>query len=141
MPARKQPAKGTTPGGRYRQVAECRRKDSRALLEKCRYDAAVYLAGYIVECQLKHAVTASLRAAKLPAKYECHEWDLLVDAAGLRPALAEPVYAKIQAAFVEVREAWQPSIRYFVNKFNSSAAARFCKLAEEVHTWLKSINP
>ncbi len=130
-----------TPGGRYRQVAECRRKDSRALLDRGRFDAAVYVAGYIVECQLKHAVTVSLSVTKLPANYECHDWKLLVDAAGLRPALDAPVHEQTRAALVEVTEAWQPSIRYFVNKFDRAAAARFCKLAEDVHTWLKSINP
>lgn len=135
MSAKRQPAKGTTPGTRYREVAQCRLKDSAVLHSKGRFDAAVYLAGYAVECRLKYAITRRQSVAKLPADHEHHTWEKLLDTAGLRSVL--DVKQAVRSAFWVAAEQWHPCIRYEVNRFDRSRAERFCKQAEAVYNWLR----
>lgn len=136
---KKQPARGTTPGGRYLQVARHRLDDSAALLKNKRYDAAVYLCGYAIECRLKYAITRLQGVANLPAENEHHSWEKLLHTAGLTRDL--DAQQAIDAAFGEVADQWSPTIRYEVNRFDRSKAERFCEKSKAVYEWLRELVP
>ena len=137
MKSAKQPAKRTSKGNTYLAVAEYRLRDCNALLKTARWDAAVYLAGYVIECRLKYAITQFQGAAHLPQQYASggkgHEWDFLLQASGLKLDLA----SQTGTAYSALKDEWEPSLRYAVNKFDRSKAEKFCTLVRAVYDWLK----
>jgi hypothetical protein len=52
----------------YRRVAQARLVDARVLLRARRYDAAYYMAGYVVECALKACIARQFRSGNIPDK-------------------------------------------------------------------------
>src|SRR6266851_3330343 len=86
-------------------MAEERIKDAKALLDGGRWEFAYYAAGYAVECALKSCVlarmihTAWVFQEKWDAK-QCltHEFDKLIDLAGLHNELNNKLAASAAAA-------------------------------------------
>ncbi len=76
--------KGGTRGKVFSVVARLRIKDAECLLANRRNNGAIYLAGYAVECQLKYAYCQRKDSVYLPGNLEVHDWDRLVNEAGLR---------------------------------------------------------
>ena len=64
-------------------VANERLRDANVLLKQKRYNGAVYLGGYVVECLLKVAICVHLNQDNLPATYRTHELFELLDYSGL----------------------------------------------------------
>lgn len=142
MKSAKQPAKRTSKGNTYLAVAECRLKDCKALLKAARWDAAVYVAGYVIECRLKYAITKFQGSANLPQQYASggkgHEWDFLLHASGLKLDLEA---SQTATAYSVLKDDWEPGLRYAVNKFDRSKADKFCTLVSAVYDWLKESCP
>lgn len=73
----------------FRELAEARLLDARALFDAGRYDAAYYLAGYAVECSLKACISRLTREFDFPPKakkvtdYYSHDLEKLLGIAGL----------------------------------------------------------
>jgi len=82
MPAPRIPSGGTR-GTVFRAIAEQRMLDAKTLLNSRRYNGAIYLAGYAIECHLKYGYCARKEEIYLPATCETHSWDFLIEAAGL----------------------------------------------------------
>lgn len=113
-------AKGGTRGTVYRDVARMRMEDAEALFEQNRFNGGIYLAGYAVECHLKYAVCETNEEIYLPAKFEVHDWDKLVEGAQLRTSIRkQKQVAAIYDALVEV---WGPSLRYRTRLFDGKEA-------------------
>ncbi len=134
-------AKGFTKGTVFCEVAEHRRKDVRALLEKQRWDAAVYLAWYVIECRLKYAVTVQQHTEKLAEEYETHYLGTLLEVIGV--TAGDRRTQQLSAAISSLMDQWDPrmSYRYRIGKFDRSKAEKFCKLVEDVYGWLKEFIP
>jgi HEPN domain-containing protein len=52
----------------FQELAETRLLDAKALFEAKRFDAAYYLAGYVVECALKACIAKKTREHDFPPK-------------------------------------------------------------------------
>src|SRR5205809_614012 len=59
--------------------AQHRLKDGGVLLDQGRYNGAIYLAGYAIECQLKYVYCKRMEETYVPVPLETHDWDLLVE--------------------------------------------------------------
>ena len=141
MATKKKKSKGSTKGTVFCELAEHRRRDVRALLEKQRWDAAVYMAWYVIECRLKYAVTVQHKTEQLPEKYETHYLDNLLKIIRVTPG--NEATQRLNAAISLLMDQWDPdmSYRYKVGKFDRGKAESFCKLVEDVYGWLKEIRP
>ena len=68
----------------FQQLAATRLLDAKALLQAGRFDAAYYLAGYVVECALKACVAQKTREHDFPDKearrYYTHDLKKLLEA-------------------------------------------------------------
>ncbi|MBI1928757.1 HEPN domain-containing protein [Candidatus Poribacteria bacterium] len=121
------------------QVANERLKDAQALLGKKRYNGAIYLGGYVMECLLKAAICVHLSVEKLPAVYHTHELLGLMNATGLLPFLKADAFLYQQ--FTTVRT-WNVTIRYYSRKFDAQEARKFLDALKEVRQWiLEHISP
>ena len=99
-----------------RAIARARLKDGQALFRARRYDGAIYLCGYAVECSLKARICNALHWSGFPStqkefsrfsSFRTHDLDTLLTLSGRE--------AKIKARHLaEWSEAsqWQPEVRY-----------------------------
>ncbi|MES2708839.1 MAG: hypothetical protein V4726_19750 [Verrucomicrobiota bacterium] len=118
-------------------AAECRRRDMEALLERKRYDAAVYFGGYVIECFLKYAITVRQNVGKLPADCEHHNLDNL--AASAFPSLQWLTHLRANGGFSQLSDQWNPDLRYLPDRFSAAKAKEFCILVGLVHSQLKEL--
>lgn len=88
-------------------MARIRLDDAETLLLRRRYNGAIYMAGYAIECLLKWAVTSRTAQIYLPAELETHAWDVLLEAAGLYEDLV--LDRSLQAVYVELADRWVPN--------------------------------
>ena len=120
-------------------VANERLKDAIILLKQKRYNGAIYLGGYVIECLLKAAICVHLNRDNLPAIYRIHELIDLLSFAGLLPLLQTE--RRIFQRFTTVAT-WNVTIRYYGRKFNPQEAKRFLGAVKEVREWiLRKISP
>jgi HEPN domain-containing protein len=121
------------------QVANERLKDSTILLRQKRYNGAVYLGGYVIECLLKAAICVHLNRDILPATYRIHELSNLLYYAGLFPFLQTE--RRVSAQFANLAS-WNVAIRYYGKKFDAQEAKEFLDAVKEVRIWvLRQISP
>src|SRR5437773_6392791 len=120
------PARRIRPGGTrgtvYKEVARLRQQDAMCLLNGRRYTGSVYLAGYAIECHLKFAICRRKEYIHLPAKFEVHDWEQLVTAAGLLPEIkAQRLMAGVYFALADK---WGPTLRYRTATYQAPEARR-----------------
>jgi hypothetical protein len=138
MPAPRIP-KGGTRGAIYRPVAWLRLADAKSLLDRSRYNGAIYLAGYAVECHLKYAVCEKKNILYLPAHLEVHDWDILVKSAGLIADIkAQPQVSHIYDALAE---RWGPALRYRTGKYTLAEASHLYTEMTSVYEFLRELVP
>ena len=133
MPAPRIPPGGTR-GTAFRDVGRWRWEDATTLLDEGRFNGAIYLAGYAIECHLKFAVCKRKGLTYLPAEFEVHDWDNLVDAAGLENDVKSEV--KIATIYSTLADAWGPALRYRTRAFPSTEATRLYKAMEKLYLFL-----
>ena len=100
------------PANRFRYVAEERWKDARCLHANKRFDGAIYLCGYVLECFLKFALcqVTNRRSMELTeAKRWSHNLVELLEGCGLGAALQRNL--DLQVAFARINNRWSPEIR------------------------------
>jgi len=131
--------KGGSRGTLFREIARARLLDAEALLRALRFDGAIYLAGYAIECQLKFAVCERRKILHLPADFEIHDWDTLVEEASLRPAIESQKQSKL--LYDSLVDRWEPSLRYRNNLFSKNEAHRLYKEMEQLYQLLKELVP
>lgn len=123
-----------------RKLATERLKDAQSLCAAGRFDAAVYLCGYVVEMALKACICRRLRVRNYPesefhGKLKSHDYDELFLLAGLRE---DKVYRNNLLAWSAVL-GWKPESRYerFGKVTRQDAEDRIRVLKQEVLPWLK----
>ncbi len=132
----------------FKDVAKLRLDDASQLLKEKRFNGAIYLLGYAIECHLKFAVCERNEWNELPEKIPqggkqvnlyVHNWDVLVEAAQLRPLLnRKPL---IFAAYSAMVEQWGPSLRYRTKLFSKTEGHRLYKQLEELYQFFRESVP
>lgn len=128
-------APGGTRGSVFKEVARIRLDDGETLLLRGRYNGAIYMAGYAIECLLKWAVTSRTGRIYLPAELETHTWDVLLDAAGLYEDLAS--HRALQAIYAELADRWGPDLRYRSKALLETEAKRLYDHMELLYDWIR----
>jgi HEPN domain-containing protein len=131
--------KGGTRGTVYRDVATLRIEDAGNLLQNGRRNGAVYLAGYAVECQLKYAFCRRKNSVYLPAPLEVHDWERLVDQAGLLKDIK--VQSAMDAIYSALVEKWGPSLRYRTASYSESEAKLLYNQMKQLYQFFKDLVP
>lgn len=132
-------AKGGTRGTVYRDVATLRIEDAGNLLQNERRNGAVYLAGYAIECQLKYAFCRRKNSVYLPASLEVHDWERLVDKAGLLKDIK--VQSAMDAIYSALVEKWGPSLRYRTASYSESEAKLLYNQMKQLYQFFKDLVP
>ena len=134
--------KGTTRGTVYGEIARLRMGDAKSLLESKRYNGAIYLAGYAVECRLKFAYCrrkCASAASTLPGHLEVHDWDTLVSATGLLPDIK--AQQEMDALYSALVDRWGPSLRYRTTTYGAVEAKRLYNEIEQLYQFLSELVP
>jgi HEPN domain-containing protein len=115
------------------QISRERFVDARVLLKQKRYNGAVYLGGYIIECLLKAAICVQLRRDTLPGEYRTHELGRLLRSSGLMQDLRSDAILLVRYSTVEE---WNVEIRYRGAQCNVQEATKFLDAVKEVQQWI-----
>jgi hypothetical protein len=127
-------AKGATRGTLFNEVAKLRVDDAQILLEKRRFNGALYLAGYAIECLLKSAVVEKRRCVYLPADLETHNWDNLLRESGLKSALDKA--PAVKALYSTLADCWGPQMRYSATTWKPSKAKELYNHFLQLYGWI-----
>ena len=131
--------KGGTRGTVYRAVARLRIEDAKSLLKSRRHNGAIYMAGYAVECHLKFAFCHQKCVTHLPGKLEVHDWDTLVSAAGMLPAIK--AQRAMDALYSALVDRWGPSLRYSTATYSPNDANRLYTDMEQLYQFFTELVP
>ncbi len=104
-----------------------------------RFQGAIYLCGYALECELKLCVCRSRSIERMEegeAKRLGHQLTELLDAAGLSRWLSEK--RDLFLAFQRINARWSTQIRYSGSANNKSESERFLQDSEWLLAWLKT---
>jgi len=116
----------------WRHLSNQRLADAEVLLasRKRRYNGAVYLAGYSIECALKAAICVQKNLTQLPEEYKIHDFNELLAATG--SILPSPLVRKF-----EIINTWSVNIRYQTRAWNAQEARELIDSVKEVKGWLE----
>jgi len=118
----------------FRELAETRLLDAKALFQAERFDAAYYVAGYVVECALKACIARSTREHDFPPKarkvadYYSHDLEKLI-------RLAAPEFEEdrnedtILAGYWDLVTRWNEESRYELHRADAEKLAEGILLA------------
>ena len=113
-------------------IAERRRGDVRMLLRNKRYDGAVYLVGYVVECMLKAAICQWIGEERLPERYMTHDLNWLREQA----VITMESHLRKQWQNVEI---WNVTVRYYSQVISAQSARQFIDAMEVIRKWLLEV--
>jgi len=130
---------GNTRGTVFRAIAELRIADAATLLAAGRYNGAIYLAGYGIECHLKYGYCERKAILRLPAKFETHSWDSLVKGAGLLANFK--VAPGLLDLYSTLNDQWSPRLRYRTAPYREADAHRLYKEFIELYKFLRELIP
>jgi hypothetical protein len=131
----------------FQELAEVRLADVRALLAAERFDAAYYLAGYVVECALKACIAKKTREHDFPSKetralYQ-HDLESLVKASGMAESFAEDRKADAELdQYWELVKDWKSDRRYELQGERAEIAAKtmLSAIEDEKHGVLQCLS-
>jgi len=117
----------------WRHLADQRLEDAQVLLasRKRRYNGAVYLGGYTVECALKAAICTIKNLPSLPTEYRTHDLEELLAATGL-------ILPYELAAKFRILKAWSVDLRYQTQTWSVRDAREFLTCVKEVKQWINT---
>jgi hypothetical protein len=138
MPASRT-ARGGTRGTVFREVARIRMADAASLLASGRHSGAIYLAGYAIECHLKFAYCCRREKVYLPEHLEVHDWDRIINAAGLLPDIRQE--SNMDALYSTLLVEWGPMLRYRTTKYSEVEANRLYSQMDQLYVYLKELVP
>jgi hypothetical protein len=113
----------------FQYVAQVRLRESQILLREGALPGAVYLAGYVIECDLK-AIISRRSGGRLPGNYYSH--DLRALRAEVSTILRESDTQSLQAV-----PDWTPELRYASIRIDAKEATRFLNTVREAHRCLQ----
>jgi HEPN domain-containing protein len=131
----------------FQKLAENRLLDAGALLRARRYDAAYYMAGYVIECALKACIAKKTRRYDFPPRdtrslYR-HDMDGLVRAAGISEAFEQDRQGDtVLDQYWELVKDWSPDSRYQFGGAIAPTVAKtlFRAIEDHQHGVLKCIS-
>ena len=122
----------------FKAASSERWKDAQCLYAAGRYQGAIYLSGYALECQLKANVCSTRRVKFLEESYAKslgHDLARALHAAGLNRKLSNN--EDLRVAFLEIANRWSTGIRYSGGGSNKGECERFLKDSEGLLSWLR----
>ncbi|MFM6753904.1 MAG: HEPN domain-containing protein [Dolichospermum sp.] len=120
----------------FPQAAARHLHDAKILLDKQRWDNAVYLAGYVVECSFKVLVEVYIPEGKTAVKKYGHDLTELQGKAMDRLGLIYPVLMQLPASRTmgTVLDQYHPERRYYKSGiWNQTQAEEAVNKAEEIY--------
>ncbi|MFM5898594.1 MAG: HEPN domain-containing protein [Dolichospermum sp.] len=120
----------------FPQAAARHLHDAKILLDKQRWDNAVYLAGYVVECSFKVLVEVYIPEGKTAVKKYGHDLTELQGKAMDRLRLIYPVLMQLPASRTmgTVLDQYHPERRYYKSGiWNQTQAEEAVNKAEEIY--------
>lgn len=100
--------------GRLRSLVDLRLREARVLFRGEMFVGSIYLAGYAVECELKHAICSTLAWEHLRRTFQTHDLELLLLHSGLDARLRGN--QAVLESYTTISELWRmegdSSIRY-----------------------------
>lgn len=123
----------------FRAASIERWKDARCLHGAGRFQGAIYLCGYALECELKYCVCVAQRKARMEegeAKRLGHELTELLDAAGMRDRLYG--IDDLCVAFHNINNRWSTQIRYSGRSSSKKESEGFLKDSRALWQWLET---
>ena len=130
----------------YQQLAENRLLDARASFQAGRFDAAYYLAGYVVECALKACIAKKTREYDFPPKdankYYIHNLTRLLESVGLIEFQQDLKSDSILAEYWNLMTRWDEVSRYQLRgtEAEKSAEDMLLAIADEEHGVLRCLS-
>jgi len=125
------------PANRFRQAADERWKDAGCLHANGRFEGAVYLCGYVLECFLKFVICETRKRKVMnlsEAKQLGHNLVELLDASGLTGALRQN--RDLWTAFAGMNGRWSPELRYSSRSIDQRASSDFLQDTKDLRNWL-----
>lgn len=127
------------PAKRFRQAADERWKDARCLHDNKRFEGAIYLCGYVLECFLKFLL-CELRNDKSmdseEAKQLGHDLVRLLDASGLRGVLVQNL--DLRLALDRINNRWATEMRYSGRAIDERSSQTFLRDTKDLRNWLQT---
>lgn len=122
----------------FRAASVERWKDAECLHRGGRFQGAIYLCGYALECELKSLVCAARGGSieRGQARKLGHDLLPILDAAGLREQLFG--IKDLWSAFQEMSPQWSVEMRYSGRAGNSRDSERFLKGCQALIVWLRT---
>ncbi len=123
----------------FRAASIERWKDAECLHAAGRFQGAIYLCGYALECELKYCVCAARRIGRIEegeAKRLGHELPELLDAAGMARPLSKN--RDLLVAFQTINNRWSTEIRYSGGGSNKKDSERFLRDSWALLSWLRT---
>ena len=130
----------------FQQLAETRLLDAKALFEAGRFDAAYYLAGYVVECAFKACIAKKTREHDFPDKnvnrYYTHNLKALFEAAGLIELQRDLQADRTLGDYWDLVARWNEEVRYQSHGTEAETLAKDMLLAvtDEEHGVLQCLS-
>ncbi len=123
----------------FRAASVERWKDANCLHDAGRFQGAIYLCGYVLECELKYCVcvargTPCMEEAE--AKRLGHELPQLLDAADLAKRLSGN--RDLFVAFQAINSRWSTEIRYSGGASSRRQSERFLRDSRALWHWLET---
>ena len=116
----------------FQKLAETRLLEARALFQGQRFDAAYYLAGYVIECALKAGIAKKTREHDFPPKkgsdYYTHDLEKLARLAGSEFE-QDRNNDTILAGYWDLVKVWDQESRYDLHQANAERLAEDMLLA------------
>lgn len=127
------------PANRFRQAADERWKDAKCLHDNRRFEGAIYLCGYVLECFLKFALCEVKNQSWMDlskAKGLGHNLVELMDECNLGKALADK--PDVREAFARINNHWAPEMRYSGRASDERTSASFLRDTKDLRNWLQT---
>jgi hypothetical protein len=123
----------------FRQASIERLLDAKCLHEAGRFQGAIYLCGYALECRLKFFICAFRGMPYLTegeARSLGHDLDKSLDAAGLKESLFKS--EDLRVAFLRITRQWSTDIRYLGSTRDDRDSESFLRDTRALLRWLET---
>jgi len=126
----------------FRAASIERFKDATCLHAAGRFEGAIYLCGYALECQLKYCFCLARGMAHMEegeARRLGHRLPELLDAAGWARLLSgNRKLRELHVAFHDINRRWSTEIRYSAERSSRKESERFLKDWRALLLWLRT---
>jgi|SRR5579863_451904 len=123
---------------RFRDAAEERWRDAQCLHAAARFDGAIYLCGYVLECFLKFVICGRRRQRSIELQeVKSHNLVELLGRSHLAVRLRQE-QMELFLAFQRVNAEWSVELRYEAKRKSKAASAQFLRDTKDLRNWLQA---